>query len=252
MWRDMWPTYVAAYEGMLFIRIGISDGKHAYMLPIAGDLVHAIGVLDSHYPGEKLFYNIPKDGVEVLKRRFGNADVTAIDLGGDYIYEAAPMASLAGRKLGGQRNHRNYFERTWKHHFEEITSANVNDVKAFIERKPIPGSSELFAEGNCKTLEVLDNLDIYNVSTLALYAEDHVIGFTFGTLLEDTLYVTVEQADRDYRGVYPMLTSAFVSKHIDRGAVFVNREDDLGNEGLHRAKLAWNPCEIVERFSVSV
>ena len=252
MWRDMWPTDIAAYEDMLFIRIEVSAGRHAYMLPIAGDLVHAIGVLDSHYPGEKLFYNIPKEGVEILKRRFSNADVVSIDSGGDYIYEAASMATLSGRKLGGQRNHRNYFERTWKYHFEEITSVNMNDVKAFIERKPIPGSSALFAEGNKKTLEVLDNLDIYNFSTLALYAEDHVIGFTFGTLLEDTLNVTVEQADRDYRGVYPKLTSEFVSKHIDKGALFVNREDDLGNEGLRRAKLAWNPCEIVERLSVSV
>jgi len=252
MWRDMWPTDIAVHDDIVYIRTEISDGQIAYMLPIAGDLVHAIGVLDSHHPGSKLFYNIPETGVELLKRRYGDVVVDTIESGGDYIYEAESMASLSGRKLNGQRNHRNYFERMWEHHFEEITEANAGDVKAFIELNAVPASSALFAEGNSKTLEVLENPDLYNVSTMALYVEDKVIGFTFGTLLGDTLFVTVEQADRDYRGAYPKLASAFVSAHLGRGALFVNREDDLGNEGLRKAKLAWNPCDIVERFSVSV
>jgi len=252
MWRDMWPTDIAIHDNAVFIRTKTLEGEPAYMLPIANDPVHAIGVLDSHYPGNKLFYNIPEIGVELLQRRFCNVRVSAIESGGDYIYEAEPMASLSGRKLNGQRNHRNFFERTWKHHFEEITEANLGDVKEFIELKAIPASSALFEEGNRKTLEVLENLDIYNVSTLAVYVDDKVAGFTFGTLLGDTLYVTVEQADREFRGVFPKLASAFVAKHLDRGALFVNREDDLGNEGLRKAKLSWNPCEIVERLSVSV
>jgi len=252
MWRDMWPTDIAVHDGILFIRTKTLEGQPAYMLPIADDPVRAIGILDSHHPGKKLFYNIPEAGVELLQRRYSDVSVSAIESGGDYIYEAESMASLSGRKLNGQRNHRNYFERTWKHHFEEITKANVGDVKTFIESKAVPASSDLFTEGNSKTLEVLENPDIYNVSTMALYTEGKVVGFTFGTLLGDTLYVTVEQADRDYRGAYPKLASTFVSKHLDRGALFVNREDDLGNEGLRKAKLSWNPCEIVERLSVSV
>jgi len=252
MWRDMWPTDIAVFDDMVFIRIEVSKGQTAYMLPIANDLPHAIGVLDSFDPGEKLFYNIPEAGLELLKQRFRNVSVSAIESGGDYIYESESMATLSGRKLNGQRNHRNYFERTWKHHFEDITKANINDVKEFIEFKAIPASSALFEEGNRKTLEVLENPDIYNVSTMALYAEGKVAGFTFGTLLGDTLYVTVEQADRDYRGAYPKLASAFVSKHLERGALFVNREDDIGNEGLRKAKLSWNPCEVVERFSANV
>ena len=252
MWRDMWPTDVALHDDIVFIRLEVSEGQTAYMLPIANDLVHAIGVLDSHHPGSKLFYNVPEAGVDLLQRRNSNVNVTAIESGGDYIYEAEAMATLSGRKLNGQRNHRNYFERTWKHHFEEITATNLGDVKAFIESKAVPASSALFEEGNSKTLEVLENPDIYNVSTMALYAESKVIGFTFGTLLGDTLYVTVEQADRDYRGAYPKLASAFVESHLGRGVLFVNREDDLGNEGLRKAKLAWNPYEVVERFSVAV
>jgi len=252
LWRDMWPVEFAVYDGMLFLRMEISPGQKVYMLPIADDLDHALDILDNYQSGSKQFQNVPYGELEILKQRYTDISVEAIDIGGDYLYDAESMAALKGRKLHGQRNHLNYFERTWAYRLEKITGSNVKDVKEFIERKAVSGSSALFREGNNKTLEALDNMDIYGFSSLVLYAEDKVIGFTLGTPVGDTLYVTIEQADRDYRGVYPKLASSFVSAHQDAGVVYVNREDDIGDEGLRRSKMAWNPCQIVERFSVVV
>jgi len=252
MWRDMWPTDFAVYDDMLFLRLMLSDGQPAYMLPVANDLDKALDVLDSHQGGAGCFINIPEDKIEMFKQRYGEVEVKSIESGGDYLYDAESMATLKGRKLHGQRNHLNYFDRTWEHSLENITEKNVRDVKVFIERKAVTASSALFEEGNRKTLEALDNLKTYNFSSLALRAEGEIIGFTLGTLLGDTLYVTIEQADRDYRGAYPKLASAFVAAHLNDGVKFVNREDDLGNEGLQRSKLAWNPCEVVERYSIIV
>jgi len=252
LWRDMWPLEFAVFDDTAFIRLELDNNQKGYMLPVGGDLDQALNILDSYHPEKKIFYNIPETGVDKLRQRYGSITVETIGSGGDYIYEAVSMAELSGRKLHGQRNHTNYFDRTWSHHTEIITPSNVCDVKAFIESKAVTASSDLFAEGNRKTFELLDNLDIYDFSSLILYAEDKVVGFTFGSLLDDTLYVTIEQADRDYRGAYPKLASTFVSMHLSDGAVYVNREDDLGNEGLRRSKMAWNPYEIVERFSVAV
>jgi len=252
LWRDMWPLEFAFYDDIAFMRVDVYDGAVGYMLPVGGDLERALDILDSCVPENKLFFNVPGPEVDFLRQRYGDISVKSIGSGGDYLYDAESMAALSGRKLHGQRNHANYFERTWEYRFEEITSSNVCDVKAFIESKPVTASSEIFTEGNRKTLELLDNLSIYDFSSLTLYAGDKVVGFTFGTLLGDTLYVTIEQADRDYRGAYPMLASKFVSDHLDAGAGFVNREDDLDNEGLRRSKQAWNPCEIVGRFSVTI
>jgi len=254
LWRDMWPLEAAVHDDMVFLRIEISEGQTAYMLPVAEDLEHALGILDSFCPGGKLFINVPYGEIETLKQRYKKIDIEAIASGGDYIYDAESMASLKGRKLHGQRNHCNYFERTWVHSLEKVTVANVCDVKEFIARKAVAGSSALFLEGNRKTLEALDNLDVYGFSAMALYADGKVVGFTLGTLLGDTLYVTIEQADRDYRGAYPKLASGFVAEALKvcPELAFVNREDDLGDEGLRRAKMSWNPCEIIERFAVTV
>ena len=252
LWRDMWPMEFAIHDDTVFLRLEVSKGTFGYMLPVGSDLERSLGILDSYDPDSKLFYCVPPAELEVLKTRYRSVVAEPIEAGGDYLYNADSMATLGGRKLHGQRNHRNYFERTWAFSLKEITDENADDVRAFAQRVEVPNSSALFHEGTNKTFEVLDNLDVYGFSSLALYAEDKVVGFTFGTLLGDTLYVNIELADRDYRGAYPKLSSAFVAAHIDAGAVLVNREDDLGDEGLRMAKLAWNPCEIVEKFSVMV
>jgi len=252
MWRDMWPVEFAVYENSLFLRVEVEKDQVEYMLPISDNLEHALGVLDSYQPGPKTFCYVPKVEIETLKRHYSSIDIGLGNLGGDYLYCADAMATLTGRKLHGKRNHMNYFDRTWSHRFEEISSSNAHDVKDFIAQNLIHGTSDVFYEGNKKMLEALDNLDIYGFSTLALYVENHLVGFTFGTLLGDTLYVNVEQADRDYRGAYPKIASEFVSMHLGDGVKFVNREDDLDDEGLRKAKLAWNPCDIIERFTVEV
>jgi len=259
-WRDMWPLEYAISDDIVFLRLEISKNQFAFMLPVGSrsdfDLVNALGMLDSYFnacgTGNMLYYNVPLPEADILKKHYGNVTVEPISSGGDYIYDALSMAELSGRKLHGQRNHFNYFERTYDYHLTKITAENVGDVKIFVESKAVDASSELFKEGTRKTFELFDNLDIYDFSSLALYVDDKVVGFTFGSLLDDTLYVILEQADRDHRGAYPKLASAFVYAHLDAGAVYVNREDDLGNAGLRRSKLAWNPVEIVERYSVRI
>jgi len=252
LWRDMWPMEYAIYDDMVFLRLEISEGQVAYLLPVGGDLEKALDILDEHIPGAKLFTCVPWAEVELLKERYGDVVVDPLESGGDYLYCAESMATLRGRKLHGQRNHKNFFERNWAFRTESVTEENAQDVISFLEGIAVTNSSELFQEGTRKILEVLNNLDVYQFSSMVLYADDKVVGFTFGSLLDDTLYVPIEQADKNYRGAYPKLASAFVSAHLDAGAVLVNREDDLGDEGLRMSKLAWHPCEIIEKFSVAV
>jgi len=252
MWRDMWPLEFAVYDDKaLFMRIEMAEGNKGYLMPIGMEPEYTLGILNDFHQGQKQFYNVAQEELETLQRVYGNVSAMKQVSAGDYLYNADSIATLNGRKLHGQRNHCNYFERTWAFHFEKVTNDNVRDVRVFFERFSDAKSSVFFQEAYHKILEVLDNLDIYQFSSLALYAEDKIIGCTFGTLLGDTLYVSVEQADRNYRGAYPKLASAFASAHLDAGALFINREDDMGEEGLRSSKQAWNPCQIIEKYSVT-
>ena len=53
--------------------------------------------------------------------------------------------------------------------------------------------------------------------------------------------VHIEKALADVQGAYPMLCSQFAS-HNAKGLSFINREEDLGIEGLRKSKLSYNPA----------
>ena len=76
--------------------------------------------------------------------------------------------------------------------------------------------------------------------------------FTLGTYLkeEKTAYIHVEKANPDIRGLYPFLNQQFLINCFP-DAEFVNREDDMGLEGLRKAKLSYNPLKLIKKYTVT-
>lgn len=82
---------------------------------------------------------------------------------------------------------------------------------------------------------------------LLVYVDDVIEGFTLGTYLreEKTAYIHVEKANPDIRGLYAFINREFL-KNCFSEAEYVNREDDMGLEGLRKAKLSYNPIELIK------
>lgn len=76
--------------------------------------------------------------------------------------------------------------------------------------------------------------------------------FTLGTYLktEKTVYVHVEKANPEIRGLYPFINQQFLIKCFP-DARYVNREDDMGLEGLRKAKMSYNPEFLVEKYTIT-
>ena len=85
---------------------------------------------------------------------------------------------------------------------------------------------------------------------LVLYVGDQVVAMTMGSFLdEETIDVHFEKADTDYPGAYAVINRAF-ARHIREkypAVRFLNREDDMGLEGLRKAKLSYQPHHMVEK-----
>ena len=80
--------------------------------------------------------------------------------------------------------------------------------------------------------------------------DDKVVAFTLGEALGDMLYIHIEKADREYAGLGETLTSEFAADIISEmpQIKLINREEDLGNEGLRQAKRAYNPIAMLNRY----
>lgn len=96
--------------------------------------------------------------------------------------------------------------------------------------------------------EVLDNYDILDCFGIILKIENQVVGFTIGeTLNEKTLVIHFEKGSLKYKSVYNMLSHQFL-KSIDNSYEYINREQDLGIEGLRKSKLSYHPIKLIDKY----
>ncbi len=76
-----------------------------------------------------------------------------------------------------------------------------------------------------------------------------VMAFTFGEQLnEDTAVIHVEKADPDVNGAYTAINQAFVA-NTWQDMTYINREEDMGIEGLRKAKESYRPVKMIKKFT---
>ena len=76
---------------------------------------------------------------------------------------------------------------------------------------------------------------------------DRPVAYTIGSrLTEDSYMVHFEKAFADVQGAYPMINQQFI-QHISTQYQWINRQDDMGEEGLRKAKLSYYPAKILDK-----
>jgi hypothetical protein len=86
----------------------------------------------------------------------------------------------------------------------------------------------------------------------ALFVESIIVAYTLAEpLTADTLVIHFEKGCPAYKGVYQAINQLFVA-HSAGGFRFVNREQDLDNDGLRKAKLSYNPVEFLKKSKVTI
>ena len=80
-------------------------------------------------------------------------------------------------------------------------------------------------------------------------ADGKVVAFAFGEKVGDTLFVHIEKAKKDVQGAYQMIVKEFA---LHNPAPYINREEDMGIEGLRRSKESYHPIEKLKKYSLTV
>lgn len=173
----------------------------------------------------------------------------------DYIYDAEKLRTLAGKKLHGKRNHINKFKQLYPDwSFEMITDDNTEEciamAKAWGEQNLEEGNEEKDAEYEI-TIRALREREHLHLSGGLIRAGGQVVAFSLGEPCNhDTYVVHIEKAYADVPGAYPMINQQFATQ-IAAGYRYINREDDIGSEGLRKAKLSYFPEILLEKGLVT-
>ncbi len=172
----------------------------------------------------------------------------------EYIYLRETLASLAGKKLHAKRNHINQFKKNhpnWV--FESITAENLPACIAMHEVWNAQKAQDSdIAEEHDAVHDALLHYEALGLvgGLLRSEAGGEVIAFSCGTASPDcdTFVVHIEKAHADMQGAYAMINQQ-MNLHLLGSYTYVNREDDVGDEGLRKAKLSYRPHMLEEKWT---
>ncbi len=170
----------------------------------------------------------------------------------DYVYSAESLATLAGKKLHAKRNHINKFNSLYTYtyedydpalHAEECIALNL----AWHEYKDDEDQRLMSREQDAVTRCLLYAKQL-GLTGAVIRIDGDVQAFSLGeALTDDTALIHMEKANAEIPGLYPLINQQFV-QHAWADKTYINREEDMGIEGLRKAKMSYYPEFLIEKY----
>lgn len=260
MWKDLYNTKYY-FEDDFAIVAGEYENKGFIILPLAKkeNMNKAFDFIIKNFEKQHKQIHlkaINKEVVEYLQSVYGDRFEYIEERNNfDYIYDGESLRTLAGRKNQKKRNHLNSFVKEYgdRVEYKKLEEADFDECINLLKEwsKDKEESIELDSEFKAikrifKNYEKLkDTLKISGI-----YIDSKLEAFSIGEMLNDNMAVIhVEKANADIRGLYPYINQQFLLNEFS-DVEFVNREEDLGIEGLRKAKLSYHPVKFAEKYTV--
>jgi hypothetical protein len=166
----------------------------------------------------------------------------------DYLYFRNDLEKLPGKKFHKKRNLVTGFLNSYSYEGKPLLKDHIPAALSILQRwQTAQGEAGDFEETR-EALMLFEELDLCG----AIYDVDGVpSAFVIGEPLVEKLSYVIhfEKADTSYKGIYQFINKAF-AQVLPKKYVYVNREQDLGDEGLRQAKLTYRPCSFVKKYRI--
>ncbi len=212
-----------------------------------------IGLLSESAPS---FIRVPQEVVFAWAPTF-NGRIEALEARGhwDYLYAAGDLVMLSGNKYHKKKNLLNQFTKKYAYRYQELNHFLIGKTKQMQERWCVwrdCESSETLSAENRVIDRVLGEWErLHNIMGGALIVNNDLVAFCIAeAFTPSTLIIHFEKGFTEYSGIYQAMNQMFLAEH--REFPFVNREQDLCEEGLRKAKLSYHPVDFVRKYQVAI
>lgn len=172
----------------------------------------------------------------------------------DYLYDRQQLVDLKGNRYHKKKNLLNQFKKKYEFTYLPFGPDMVTQAKNMQEDwctwRDCESSDTLTAE-NQAIAKVLDNWEKLNHITGGALRIDHdLAAYTVAEVLpNNSLVIHFEKGCPDYKGSYQAINQMFLAND-DSPCDIVNREQDIDDEGLRKAKLSYHPVDYVRKYQV--
>lgn len=265
IWKDQYNAEIYIGDEAAFILMKDQEGYFAAM-PYCREeeLPKYFGILRNYFNEElksPLRINLAdEDAIRVLglidDQDFVVEEETDLK---DYLYDAEDLRKLPGKKFQKKRNLVNKFMKEYEGRWQYKTMCCVDEyfleifMNKWIEKRLSEGvdSRETLVTEKNGIIDILRNCDKVTYRVGGIFVDEELEAFTIGSYnsREKMVVVSIEKGNSEIPGIYQVINQQFLLNSYEEATV-VNREDDMGIEGLRQAKESYNPIGFARKYKV--
>ena len=235
--------------------IGLDDINYIYLPPMCELSKAKIAIEMAREQAKKdgikfAMLGVPQEYIDEL----GDTDLSIKEIvpQNEYLYYTQDLIELKGKKYHSKRNHIAAFDKLYNSTFRPYTKEDRKAVEdLFFKWEGTKGDEydkeDEYIEYNAmeKSLDMAFDKNIY---AYVLEVDNKIIGFTLGEISPSNVgIVHIEKADTNYNGSYTKLMNMF-AKEVLKGTDVINRQEDMGNEGIRQSKLSYKPFGYCKKY----
>lgn len=250
LWQKAYGNMFCLSNGQLFVKNG-ENGFESFRLPFGGNLESGMKELKKHCGRLPEIWSEDCARFREFKEKYSHLyNFYESRENFEYIYKRDDLANLVGKKYHSKRNHISSFSKKYNWKAVSITKDNIEDImlcaeKWYESRKDL--SDEYL---NCEKQGIrliLENMNTLSLKGIAIYIDSIVVAFALGSrICQNTFNIHIEKALDDFPGAYTLVNREFAKLLCDYE--YINREDDMGLEGLRKSKLSYKPEILLPKY----
>lgn len=255
---EKYNTHVCNYKGTLLRFFPDGYLKDSYAAPV-GDANYRelIPLLEADAAKRGLPFRMQlmtEEDCQKLEKAFpGKYSMECQPDFAEYLHLRLRLSTMSGRAFSSKRNHIAQFFRIHPDAYvAPITPENLPDAckaaRNWLDSQPNERRDYLEYEYRA-ILKAGENWDRWQLKGIIVYADEEPVGMTIASEISEGVYdIHFEKALPDYPHVWSLLVRE-MAKYLE-DAVWLNREEDLGDPGLRKSKLSYRPDLLLQKYTV--
>ncbi len=201
---------------------------------------------------------VPEFVVHKLNEDIHHFDIHEDNNNHDYMFSVQQHAELKGKIFQDKRQLVNHFRKNYPEHNVKILNIAEVNIRTEIEELFITweenkNSNKADTEHEFTAIKrMFESAHHFDLQTVGLYVNEKMVAFSVSNVSHSNQAVAhFEKVNTEYKGASAMIRYV-VAKHLQTlGIDTINYEQDLGIEGLRKAKQYWNPTHFLKKFIIT-
>lgn len=253
MWGQNGQIKIAEKDSAMFFLLNDADGSAFMFAPLTeGDYASAVRTGAEYLEARgfrSCFHGISgpleakfRESCPEYKLEYDRND-------SDYLYLASDLIELRGKKFHAKRNHVNRFLLDNTFEYVDLDSSMLDECLGVYDEWL---GEKLYADASALSERtaieaVVSNMEALGVKGGGIRLGGRLAAFSLGERINNELAVIhIEKAD-DVDGLFSFINQQF-AQHCWQNVEYINREEDMGIEGLRKAKLSYRPVRLIDKY----